>query len=76
MLKFVYSFFLGLLLVVFVGMGVASFYPSPKAPEYPIVLETNKLINEYSAEERAADQKYQTNSKQYTEASARSSKTA
>ncbi len=68
MIKFVYSFFLGLLLVAFVGMGVASFYPSPKAPEYPAVLETGKVnLDEYTAEERAADVKYQADYRVYTD---------
>lgn len=66
MLKFVYSFFLGLLLVVFVGMGVASFYESPKAPDYPKVLETVKAgPDEYTAEQRKADDAYQEASKDY-----------
>lgn len=68
MLKIVYSFFLGLLLVVFVGMGVASFYPSPKAPEYPVTQEIDKAVSdEYTAEQRAADQKYEADYKVYAE---------
>lgn len=68
MIKFVYSFFLGLLLVAFVGMGVASFYPSPKAPEYPVILETGKVNpDEYTTEERTADYKYQADYRAYTE---------
>ena len=35
LLKFVYTFFLGLLLAMFVGFGVNTFYEEPKAPEYP-----------------------------------------
>lgn len=69
MLKFVYSFFLGLLLVVFVGMGVATFYPSPKAPEYPRVLEAGKTPDEYTAEQRTADYIYQAESKAYEQKS-------
>ena len=38
MLKFVYSVFLGVLLAVFVGVGVATFYPGPKPVEYPTTL--------------------------------------
>lgn len=67
MLKFVYSFFLGLLLVVFVGMGVASFYPAPDAPEYPRSLETASVRPDgYTDEQRAADEKYQADSKDYS----------
>lgn len=35
MLKLVYSLFLGLLIAIFVGVGIATFYEAPKAPEYP-----------------------------------------
>jgi hypothetical protein len=34
-LKIVYTFFLGLLLAIFIGLGVNTFYPSPQAPDYP-----------------------------------------
>lgn len=64
MLKFVYSFFLGLLLVVFVGMGVASFYQSPKAPEYPISIET-KAGQEETEDQRIAREKYDADYKVY-----------
>lgn len=37
-LKLVYTFFLGLLLAIFVGVGINTFYPSPPAPKYPIEL--------------------------------------
>lgn len=65
MLKFVYSFFLGLLLVVFVGMGVASFYQSPKAPEYPISIET-KAGQEETEDQRVAREKYDADYKVYS----------
>lgn len=34
-----YTIFLGLLVSLFVGLGIAAFYTGPKAPEYPSVLE-------------------------------------
>lgn len=52
MLKIVYTFFLGLILAIFVGFGILSFYPGPQGPEYPIVLDkqicsdTNVKISE------------------------------
>jgi hypothetical protein len=68
MLKFVYSFFLGLLLVIFVGMGVASFYEAPQAPEYPKVLETARTSpDEYTAEQRQAEEAYEADSKAYSQ---------
>lgn len=39
MLKVVYTFFTGLLLATFVGVGIAAFYPAPQYPEYPTELE-------------------------------------
>lgn len=35
MLKFIYSVFIGLLFATLVGVGIAAFYPTPQAPEYP-----------------------------------------
>lgn len=34
-LRIVYIFFIGVLLATFVGVGIAAFYPGPKAPEPP-----------------------------------------
>lgn len=39
-LKLIYTFFLGVLLAIFVGVGINTFYPGPKAPEFPIELNT------------------------------------
>lgn len=41
-LQLVYTFFLGVLLAVFVGVGINTFYPSPEQPEYPVELETSR----------------------------------
>ncbi len=34
-LKYVYTFFLALLLALFVGVGISVFYPAPEQPRYP-----------------------------------------
>ncbi len=39
-LQLVYTFFLGLLVALFVGIGINTFYPGPQAPQYPIELNT------------------------------------
>jgi len=39
-IKLIYTFFLGLLLALFVGFGINTFYPAPEEPEYPAILET------------------------------------
>lgn len=36
MLKFIYTIFIGVLFATLVGVGIAAFYQSPKAPEYPV----------------------------------------
>ena len=39
-LRLIYTFFLGLLLAIFVGIGTNTFYPGPPVPEYPVELNT------------------------------------
>lgn len=39
-LKLVYTFFLGLLIAFFIGVGINTFYPGPKAPVFPVELNT------------------------------------
>ena len=43
-LRLVYTLFLGVLLAVFVGVGTATFYTSPKMPQYPIELNTGGKV--------------------------------
>lgn len=38
-IKFIYSLFLGILIVTFVHVGISAFYPEPKYPEYPVELQ-------------------------------------
>lgn len=40
MIRYIYTFFLGLFLAIFVGMGIAVFYEAPKAPEEPTVFQS------------------------------------
>lgn len=37
-IKYIYTFFLAVLVVTFVGVGIAAFYKGPKMPDYPIGL--------------------------------------
>ncbi len=39
MVRFLYTLFVGLLVATSIGIGISAFYPSPKAPEYPPVME-------------------------------------
>lgn len=38
-LEVIYTFFIGILVAVFVGVGIAAFYPQPKEPDYPATLK-------------------------------------
>jgi hypothetical protein len=41
-LKLIYTLFLALLVALFVGLGIDAFYPGPKAPDYPAILDKAK----------------------------------
>lgn len=41
MIKYIYTFFLGLLLATFIGVGVSTFYTAPKFPDYPMSYVTS-----------------------------------
>lgn len=43
MMKLIYTFFLGLLVVLFIADGIAAFYPKPKEPDYPKILEKTEM---------------------------------
>lgn len=38
-LKLIYTLFIGVFLAIFVGVGIAAFYPGPKSPEMPAILK-------------------------------------
>lgn len=46
MVRLVYTIFVGVLLAMFVGVGIAAFYPEPKWPEEPMLLKLYKLPTE------------------------------
>lgn len=56
-LKFVYSLFLGVLLALFVGFGINTFYLGAEEPRYPAMTEA--LTKEPTKEQQAIDVKYQ-----------------
>ena len=65
MLKVLYVFFTGLLLAVFVGVGVAAFYPALDFPEYPTSLEIRDPSVAETSEERQMRLDYEQQIKQY-----------
>lgn len=67
-IKYLYTFFLAVILVTFVGVGIAAFYKGPKAPEYPIetqpIIYTDKPTSE-SAEMAESRIKYEKESRNF-----------
>lgn len=68
-LKVIYTFLVGIFVAVFVGVGIAAFYPEPKSPEYPSIMkygcvDINKE-NGLTAEDKAKIEKYDQEQKDY-----------
>lgn len=75
-LKIIYTFFLGLLIALFVGLGIDAFYEGPKMPEYPSELrmaEITKAEKDCDCQEfsqlKSAQEKYDQEFKNYEEKS-------
>lgn len=59
LLKLVYAFFVGVLLAIFVGVGIDTFYPGPTEPEYPIVSNYNEQPSKADIAKQVAFEKAQ-----------------
>lgn len=64
-LKIVYTVFIGILLVLFVGIGVETFYPQPQYPEYPISLERPSPDGTETAKDIKTREEFQKKEKSY-----------
>lgn len=74
-MQIIYVIFLGVLIAVFCGLGINTFYTPPKAPEYPTILQseqyktvpTSQTAEELKAQKEfdAAQRKYQNDLKPY-----------
>lgn len=67
-LKIVYTFFLGLILALFVGLGVSTFYPGPTPPEYP--MSTLSEGKDITPSEREQQIRYEKDYRAYEEVAA------
>ncbi|MDD5145854.1 MAG: hypothetical protein PHF44_03365 [Candidatus Pacebacteria bacterium] len=72
LIKFIYTLFLALLVALFVGLGIDSFYQGPKAPNYPLESQQVKQGCEQTLEQQTlekefakAQEKYMEDSKPY-----------
>lgn len=59
MLKALYSVFIGILVVSFIGFGVAAFYPAPESPEPPQAPLTTPDDSENRGDQTEAQQEYE-----------------
>lgn len=66
-LKLFYTLFLGLLVALFVGLGIDAFYVGPKAPDYPSELNLQKTDCGEYPELKAAQQKFDQDQKNFIE---------
>jgi hypothetical protein len=65
-IKLVYTFFLGILLTIFIGVGTSTFYPGPKTIEYPTTLNTPSIGP--TSDQIALRKNYNTNMQRYNNA--------
>lgn len=59
-MQIIYMVFLGIIIALFFGLGIDTFYPGPTAPEYPVVLQSEQyksVPSETQSEEQLAAQK-------------------
>jgi len=67
MLKFVYAIFLSLLLTLFVGVGISTFYKSPQPPESKAFERFDPNRTELTESDKEVEEKYQAEFKQFQE---------
>jgi len=70
-LQVLYMLFLGIIIAVFCGLGIDTFYAAPKAPEFPTTLQQEQYktvpATTRTAEEIAAQKDYDAAQKKYME---------
>ena len=69
MIKPLYTLFLSLLIVLFVGLGISAFYPGPKTPQYPIELDAVKPDCEETIEQTTAREEFNQAQRKFMEES-------
>lgn len=58
MIKYIYTFFVGLFLAIFVGLGIAVFYEAPAAPEEPSWYRNAVEVDKQTDADRLEEQQY------------------
>lgn len=67
LLKLIYTLFLGLLVALFVGLGIDAFYVGPKMPDYPTELNLQKPDCGNLEQTRALQTDYDQKQKKFNE---------
>jgi len=67
MIKPFYTLFLALLIALFIGLGIDTFYPGPKAPQYPIELDEVKVGCEETLEQQTLRKEFNQAQSQFIE---------
>lgn len=67
MVKLIYTFFLGLLLAMFIGVGISTFYVAPTPPETPALL-SKPIVSDPTPEEKAQLEQNDQQQKQFAKA--------
>ncbi|MBU2219057.1 hypothetical protein KKG15_00995 [Patescibacteria group bacterium] len=68
-IRLIYTMFLALLIALFVGLGIDSFYPGPKAPQYPAELDAVRQGCEETAEQKALRKEFNQDQNKFQEES-------
>jgi len=67
MIKPIYTIFLALLIALFIGLGIDTFYPGPKAPEYPTKLDEARMGCEETIEQQTLSKEFNEAQNQFSE---------
>ncbi len=67
LIKFIYTLFLALLIALFVGLGINTFYPGPEAPKYPLELDQVKQGCEQTIEQQTLAKEFNQTQEKYME---------
>jgi Na+/H+ antiporter NhaC len=68
-IKSIYTIFLAILIVLFVGLGIDAFYPAPQYPEYPTELDYKISPESETTEQEKIRMDYEQNQKKYEQES-------
>ena len=64
-IRTLYTLFLGVMIVLFIGFGINTFYSQPSAPEYPAYTQTYEDSTKQIDEQNRIQKEYETKQKAY-----------